>query len=82
MSYDAVAVSALRDLQQQLVASENDAAELGKQVDDARAETKAARRQADEDVSQRDLESSQLRQLIIELKDELQQAVRVCLLTS
>jgi hypothetical protein len=74
---DAVAVSALRDLQQQLASSEQEAAALRKQVDDAKLETKAVRRHAEDDAAQRDLESSQLRQLIIELKDELQQAVRV-----
>jgi hypothetical protein len=72
-----VAVSALRDLQQQLAVSEQQAARLRTQVEDAQAETKAVRREAEDDASQRDLESSQLRHLIIELKDELQQAVRV-----
>lgn len=50
---------------------------MRKQVDDAHAETKAVRQDAEQDASQRDIESSQLRQLIMELKDELQQAVRV-----
>lgn len=70
-------MAALRDLQEQLAVSENEAVDLRRQLDVAKATTKNARQDAESEKVAHSLEISKLRQLVLELKDELQQSVQV-----
>ena len=79
---NAVAVAALRDLQEQLAKSEQKAASLRREVDKANENAKAIQKISDGEATKHATEVSKLRQLIIELKDALHQTVQVNKFTS
>lgn len=74
---NAVAVAALRDLQEQLAKSEQNAASLRREVDKANENARAIQKTSDGEATKHATEVSKLRQLIIELKDALHQTVQV-----
>lgn len=67
----------MRDLQEQLAKSEEDAVTLRRELEKAKASTKTVQENADRKSSNQSAEISKLRQLIVELKDALHQSVQV-----
>lgn len=78
----AVAVAALRDLQEQLAKTEQDKVSLRREADKAKETAKDIQKSADKEATNNRTEVAKLRQLIIELKDALHQAVQVNKLSS